>query len=80
MTTGVFAAVGSALGAATVTPRDEGAIGGAQAGLIFSSIGGLIVAAVSHAEREKGLMTAGLSLGAIVTLGLLGSAISKVTA
>jgi drug/metabolite transporter (DMT)-like permease len=77
MTAGVFAGVGGALGAATVTPRAEGAIGGAQAGLVFSAIGGLIVAAVSRAEREKGLVVSGLSLGGILVLGLLSGAVAS---
>ena len=72
-TDAVFALVGGGIGAVTHTPRAAGAIAGAQGGLALASVGGLVVALVSKPLREQGLVVAGVGLGGILLLGLVGN-------
>lgn len=72
-TDALFAVVGGAIGAATHTPRAQGAVAGAQGGLALASLGSLVVAAVSKPLREQALVTAGVGLGGILLLGLVAS-------
>ena len=69
---GLGALVGAGLGAVAYVPRTQGALGGATTGVAVTGLGGLIVAIVSDKNRGAGLATAGIGLGGLVLLGLVG--------
>lgn len=77
---GLGALVGAGLGALTFVPRTEGALGGAATGVAVTSVGGIVVAIVSDKNRGAGIATAGIGLGGLVLLGLVGGIVRGATA
>ena len=69
---GLGALVGAGLGALAFVPRAQGALGGAASGVAVTGVGGLVVAIVSDKNRGAGLATAGIGLGGLVLVGLVG--------
>jgi hypothetical protein len=84
---GAGAGIGAALGAASNTACGDmttaalycgpgwGAVSGALWGTMLAGGAGLVAAAVSQPWRKAGLSTAGLGLGAFLTLGLVSATV-----
>lgn len=70
---GLGALIGAGLGALTYTPRTQGALGGAATGVAVTGVGGLVVGIVSDKNRGAGIAAAGIGLGGLALLGLVGS-------
>lgn len=73
---GIGAGIGAALGVVGAAARNDNAfgtaaLGGAVGGAGLVTIGGLVVALFSSADRDEALQAAGIGLGACVLGGLL---------
>ncbi len=70
------AVVGAALGAITTAPITTGALNGAAGGVAIVGVGGLVVAIFDKSARPAGFATAGIGLGGLALLGLVGALVS----
>jgi hypothetical protein len=70
--------IGAGLGAITIPDRAYGALNGAATGVAVTGVGGLVVAIFSDKNRGAGLATAGIGLGGLALVGLVGGLVQGV--
>jgi hypothetical protein len=71
----VGAAIGAVVGASAngASATVSGALGGGFSGIAVTAVGSLVAAAVSKPLRSPGLAAAGIGLGSLMLLGIVGA-------